>query len=401
MSRSLLVVDDEMDICEFVQDVAEDMAFLVTTTTTTYDFDAVYVDGLDAIILDLSMPDQDGIEVIRYLAEAGCRAALVLMSGLDSGVLATAERLARERGLTVIGALTKPIEVATLEELLDQVPSADGKTVQTLTVTTEPSNSIPAEEQAIALREGQIVPWFQPRIRLEDMSFVGVEALARWQHPDRGLIPPDKFIQLAENNYLIDALTDTMVNQSLAAVAGWQQMGLTVDVSINYAAPSLADLNLPDDLSRRVSSHGLTANRVTVEITESSVLTELQNSLDVLTRLRMKGFQLSIDDFGTGFSSMQQLQNIPFTELKIDQSFVKRALGDADAKAIVETTVELGRRLDMSVIAEGVEDLETLELLHRCDCEQIQGYFIAKPMPGDQIPAWADDWTSVAETLKS
>ena len=401
MSRSLLVVDDEMDICEFVQDVAEDMAFLVTTTTTTYDFDAVYVDGLDAIILDLSMPDQDGIEVIRYLAEAGCRAALVLMSGLDSGVLATAERLARERGLTVIGALTKPIEVATLEELLDQVPSADGKTVQTLTVPTEPSNSIPAEELAIAIREGQIVPWFQPRIRLEDMSFVGVEALARWQHPDRGLIPPDKFIQLAENNYLIDALTDTMVNQSLAAVAGWQQMGLTVDVSINYAAPSLADLNLPDDLSRRVSSHGLTANRVTVEITESSVLTELQNSLDVLTRLRMKGFKLSIDDFGTGFSSMQQLQNIPFTELKIDQSFVKRALGDADAKAIVETTVELGRRLDMSVIAEGVEDLETLELLHRCDCEQIQGYFIAKPMPGDQIPAWADDWTSVAETLKS
>ena len=401
MSRSLLVVDDEMDICEFVQDVAEDMAFLVTTTTTTYDFDAVYVDGLDAIILDLSMPDQDGIEVIRYLAEAGCRAALVLMSGLDSGVLATAERLARERGLTVIGALTKPIEVATLEELLDQVPSADGKTVQTLTVPTEPSNSIPAEELAIAIREGQIVPWFQPRIRLEDMSFVGVEALARWQHPDRGLIPPDKFIQLAENNYLIDALTDTMVNQSLAAVAGWQQMGLTVDVSINYAAPSLADLNLPDDLSRRVSSYGLTANRVTVEITESSVLTELQNSLDVLTRLRMKGFQLSIDDFGTGFSSMQQLQNIPFTELKIDQSFVKRALGDADAKAIVETTVELGRRLDMSVIAEGVEDLETLELLHRCDCEQIQGYFIAKPMPGDQIPAWADDWTSVAETLKS
>jgi EAL domain-containing protein (putative c-di-GMP-specific phosphodiesterase class I)/ActR/RegA family two-component response regulator len=401
LSRSLLVVDDEMDICEFVQDVAEDMAFLVTTTTTTYDFDAVYVDGLDAIILDLSMPDQDGIEVIRYLAEADCRAALVLMSGLDSGVLATAERLARERGLTVIGALTKPIEVATLEELLDQVPSADGKTVQSATVLTEPSGFIPAEELALAIREGQIVPWFQPRIQLEDMTFVGVEALARWQHPDQGMIPPDRFIQLAENNNLIDALTDTMVNQSLEAIAGWQQMGLTVDVSINYAAPSLADLNLPDDLSRRVSSHGLTANRVTVEITESSVLTELQNSLDVLTRLRMKGFQLSIDDFGTGFSSMQQLQNIPFTELKIDQSFVKRALGDADAKAIVETTVELGRRLDMSVIAEGVEDRETLEFLHRCDCEQIQGYFIAKPMPGDQIPAWSDDWTSVAEALKS
>jgi len=126
------------------------------------------------------------------------------------------------------------------------------------------------------------------------------------------------------------------------------------------------------------------------------VLTEIQNSLDVLTRLRMKGFQLSIDDFGTGFSSMQQLQNIPFTELKIDQSFVKRALSDKDAKAIVETTVDLGRRLVMSVIAEGVEDLETLELLKNYQCNQVQGYFIAKPMPGNQILEWATMWPSVA-----
>ena len=228
------------------------------------------------------------------------------------------------------------------------------------------------------------------------MAFVGVEALARWQHPVKGMIPPDRFIPLAEESGLIDELTVSMVEQSLAEVARWQTENLTLDVSINYSALSLADLGLPDYLAGLVAARDLKADRVTVEVTESSVLTEIQNSLDVLTRLRMKGFQLSIDDFGTGFSSMQQLQNIPFTELKIDQSFVKRALSDKDAKAIVETTVDLGRRLVMSVIAEGVEDLETLELLKNYQCNQVQGYFIAKPMPGNQILEWATMWPSVA-----
>ncbi|MBT3702436.1 MAG: EAL domain-containing response regulator [Alphaproteobacteria bacterium] len=396
MTRSILVVDDELGICEFVQDVAQDMSFDVAITTSASEIVSVQFDALDAIVMDLSMPNMDGIELIRYLAENGCSAALILMSGLDSGVLATAERLARDRGLTVLGAITKPIDILTLEKLLELVPLIDRHQEVSNSGSMVDKSDFSVQELTQAVSQGQIKPWFQPRINLADMAFVGVEALARWQHPVKGMIPPDRFIPLAEESGLIDELTVSMVEQSLAEVARWQTENLTLDVSINYSALSLADLGLPDYLAGLVAARDLKADRVTVEVTESSVLTEIQNSLDVLTRLRMKGFQLSIDDFGTGFSSMQQLQNIPFTELKIDQSFVKRALSDKDAKAIVETTVDLGRRLVMSVIAEGVEDLETLELLKNYQCNQVQGYFIAKPMPGNQILEWATMWPSVA-----
>jgi EAL domain-containing protein (putative c-di-GMP-specific phosphodiesterase class I)/FixJ family two-component response regulator len=396
VTRSILVVDDEQDICEFVQDVAEDLAFNVAITTSTSEIASVQFDKLDAIVMDLSMPDMDGIELIRYLAENKCSASLILMSGLDSGVLATAERLARERGLTVLGAVTKPIDIATLETLLELVPSAAHPRQVSVSGSAAAKSDFSVEELAQAISMGQIKPWFQPRINLVDMTFVGVEALARWQHPVNGMIPPDKFIPVAEESGQIGALTVSMVEQSLAEVARWQTEGVTLDVSINYSAHSLTDLDLPDYLTGLVASNNLKPDRVTVEITESSVVTEIQNSLDVLTRLRMKGFELSIDDFGTGFSSMQQLQNIPFTELKIDQSFVKRALSDKDARAIVETTVDLGRRLVMSVIAEGVEDREMLELLKGCHCDQAQGYFFAKPMPGSEILEWAAAWPSVA-----
>jgi EAL domain-containing protein (putative c-di-GMP-specific phosphodiesterase class I) len=400
VTRSILVVDDELDICEFVQDVAEDLSFEVAITTSASEIDSVQFDKLDAIVMDLSMPNMDGIELIRYLAENNCSASLILMSGLDSGVLATAERLARERGLTVLGAVTKPIDITTLETFLKLVPLVALRPEISVSIpgSVADKSDFSADELAQAIAAGQINPWFQPRINLGDMTFVGVEALARWQHPIEGMIPPDRFIPQAEACGQIDALTVSMVEQSLAEVARWQTQGVTLDVSINYSAHSLADLDLPDYLTRLAASNDLKPDRVTVEITESSVLTEIQNSLDVLTRLRMKGFQLSIDDFGTGFSSMQQLQNIPFTELKIDQSFVKRALNDKDARAIVETTVDLGRRLVMSVIAEGVEDRETLELLKSCQCDQAQGYLFAKPMPGREILAWAAAWPSVASS---
>jgi EAL domain-containing protein (putative c-di-GMP-specific phosphodiesterase class I)/FixJ family two-component response regulator len=393
VGRSILVVDDELDICEFVQDVAEDMSFNVAILTTTTEINTVSFTNLDAIVMDLSMPGMDGIELIRYLAEASCSAALILISGLDSGVLATAERLARDRGLSVLGAVNKPIDVATLEGLLDKVPHAESSRTEVKSASRDEGDVFSADDLRRAIDNREIQPWFQPRICLEDMSLSGVEALARWQHPEKGLVPPDRFISLAEENDLIDALTVCMAEQALAEVDAWQKAGVVVDVSINYSARSLTDLALPDYLSRLVETNNLSPKRVIVEITESSVMTEIQNSLDVLTRLRMKGFHLSIDDFGTGFSSMQQLQNIPFTELKIDQSFVKKTLGDREARAIVETTVDLGQRLVMSVVAEGVEDKETLDLLRSYKCDQAQGYYIARPMPSADLLSWASNWS--------
>ncbi len=396
MSKTLLVVDDEPDICDFVQDVAEGIGFKVVTTSDTSEFPLVYSSKFDGIVMDLSMPGMDGIELIRFLADNRCGSALILMSGFDGGVLATAERLGRERGLHVLGALSKPINIDELEVALGRVPAlqAPSKERRSKSESGDGPDEDPltVEELQAAIRAGDVVPYFQPRVRLEDMQVMGVEALARWRHGNLGVISPAVFIPMAEEHGLIDDLTTAIFDQTLDNLRRWRDAGVAVDASVNFSAKSLGDLNLPDVMARKLDQAGVNPNRVIVEITESSVLSELEDSLDVITRLRMKGFQLSIDDFGTGFSSMQQLQNVPFTELKIDQSFVKRALVDREAQAIVETTIDLGRRLVMAVVAEGVEEMNTLDLLRGSRCEQVQGYFIAKPMPGGEFLDWHADW---------
>jgi EAL domain-containing protein (putative c-di-GMP-specific phosphodiesterase class I) len=221
---------------------------------------------------------------------------------------------------------------------------------------------------------------------------VGVEALVRWQHPEQGLVFPDRFIATAEENGLIDALTHEVLVNSLAQARRWTDRGLDLRVAVNVSMDNLTALDFPDNVARALAAARLSPSRLVLEITESQLMKDPRAALDSLTRLRLKRIGLSIDDFGTGHSSLARLRDIPFDELKMDRGFVNGVSGDASLRAIVEATLAMARQLGMKSVAEGVETRADWDLLRGLGCDVAQGYWIGRPMPGHALLDWRDDW---------
>ncbi len=383
--RKLLVVDDEPDIGAFIRDVALDVGYEAFATHRPDAFEQIYSDSLDVVVLDLVMPGRDGVELLRSMAELGSKATIILISGYDTGVLHAAQKLAAEQGLHVIATLTKPIRYTEMKQILCSIDFPPEK---------EPAKAVESQESAterelhLALSNGQLVPYYQPQVDLHTGSLTGVEALVRWRHPQCGLLGPNVIIPLAERSGLMDTLATEVLQQSFRQAAQWLHYGLKTQVAINMAPCNFKDINLPEWIAEKIEQYGLGTDQITLEVTETTLMQELIKSLDILTRLRMKQVKLSIDDFGTGYSSLQQLHRIPFSEIKIDRSFVMRATADKEALAIVKMTILLGHELGMTVVAEGIEDQDTWDLLADLGCNAAQGYFIARPMPGRELYEW-------------
>lgn len=381
VAPKLLVVDDEVELAATVSDLAEEIGFSPFATSSPEEFKRLYDHKYDVIVLDLLMPEVDGIELLRFLAEADCEASIILMSGFDAHVLQAAAELARAQGLRVVGSVKKPIRLEELESLLVSATSPER-------IDLHPESGGPtAEELETALEAGQLHVFYQPRISLKQGSVVGLEALARWRHPQHGFFSPSLFIPLAEQTGLIEPLTDAVLRKACLQCRPWLDEKLISELAVNMSA-QMRDLELPESIISTLEEYGLTASQLVIEITETALMRELVKSLDVLTRLRMKGILLAIDDFGTGYSTMQQLQRYPFNEIKIDKSFVKNLTTDDESRAIVDTTIELGRRLKMRVVAEGVESVGALDYLRSQGCDMAQGYFIARPMPAAAVENW-------------
>lgn len=383
----LLVVDDELDIAEFIRDVAIDVGFDAIATHRANDFEQLYSDDIDVVVLDLVMPQRDGVELLRFMANRYSPAKIILISGYDTGVLHSAQKLAAEQGLDVVETLSKPILYDELEALLRLIPlTSENKQQESIELLELPTE----DELQRALTQGELEVFYQPQLDFSKGSLAGVEALVRWNHPERGLLMPNFIIPLAEETGLMDALTTEVIEQSFRQARIWLQAGLKTQVAINMAPCNFRHLDLPEWITEKLQEYELSPDQIAMEVTETTLMQELTKSLDILTRLRMKGVELSIDDFGTGYSSLVQLHRIPFSELKIDLSFVMKATTDPEALAIVEITILLGHKLGMSVVAEGVDSQETWDLLAGLGCDVGQGYFIARPMPGNQLLDWLE-----------
>jgi diguanylate cyclase (GGDEF)-like protein len=239
-----------------------------------------------------------------------------------------------------------------------------------------------------ALTRGELVVHFQPKVSLRDGTVLGAEALVRWNHPTRGFIRPDDFIPVAEHSGLITPLTFAVLRQALDACAGWRRSGRPIGVAVNISPRSLLDPAFVDEVARAIAAVEVPAGAVTLEITESSLMDDPERSVAALHRLRSLGVQLSIDDLGTGYSSLAYLQRLPAAEVKIDRSFLQSGPDDDEAMTVVGAVVDLGHRLGRVVVAEGVEDEETWRMLQRRGCDAAQGYWLARPLPAADFDSW-------------
>jgi EAL domain-containing protein (putative c-di-GMP-specific phosphodiesterase class I)/CheY-like chemotaxis protein len=339
------------------------------------------------IVCDLDMPEMDGMEFIRHVGETGAQVSVILSSALDRHLIASVETMTTAYGMNLLGAIEKP---ATPQKLLDLIARHGAAPARR---ASGPVARIPKDDVVAGLRAGQFEPFFQAKVDLTTGAVLGAEALARWRHPERGIISPTGFISVLEEAGEVDALTWVMLERSAAAAAKWQAEGLGASVSVNLSLTSLSDPTLADRITDVVRRQGLDVRSMILEITESAAMTDVGRGLENLVRLRVKGFGLSIDDYGTGYSSMQQLARIPFTELKLDQSFVANCATHAQHRAIIESSLDMARRLRLKTVAEGVETHADWTVLRELGCALGQGYFIAQPMPLADFPRWAREWT--------
>ncbi len=391
--KRLLVVDDERVQRMLVTRTVAPMGYTVDDAANLAEAAAHLMQhSYDAVVLDLSLGETEGISLLRALREGKGDPILIFLSRLDERVITASLRLASGMGLRVAGMLRKPASPVALRALLRDAPARQTK-------AAGPDECPPSvAELTDALRHGMIVPHFQPQVSLRDGRVVGVEALARWprQLADGRMgagFPPEVFVPIAEQSNLIIPLTFQIMRASLEACGRWRVRHPDCRVSVNLSPLVLADPGLPDEIERMLLETGVGPGALIAEITESTVIGNPLLAAEVLTRLRIKGIEISMDDFGTGHSSLLTLLRLPFTELKIDRSFISLCESDSEAWKIVRATTSMARELGLRVVAEGIETESVANLLRQIGCEVGQGWHFARAkVEADLIP-WLSEFS--------
>lgn len=386
----ILILDDEPFMHKLLVRMLANLGY---TQVSTCDNGHVALELIDSpndcpnlILLDLNMPKMDGLEFVRHLVERNYIGSLIFISGEDERMQQSAEKLARAHKITVLGHLHKPATPEGLAALIGKLALPPQHAPRAV------SKTYGADELRAGIAGGELVNYYQPKVMTATGHVMGVEALVRWRHPQDGIVLPDQFIGVAEEHGLIDDLTRVVLISAFAQAKLWQESGLMLQMSVNLSMDNLASLDFLDLIVDLAAKAGVPPQMVDLEVTETRLMGDLRTPLEILSRLRLKRFRISIDDFGIGHSSLAQLRDIPFDELKIDQSFVHGACSNERLRAMFDSSLGLAKQLRMGVVAEGVEDQADWDFVRNRGCDIAQGYFIARPMPAANIPAWIQSW---------
>ncbi|MDR6917901.1 EAL domain-containing protein (putative c-di-GMP-specific phosphodiesterase class I)/ActR/RegA family two-component response regulator [Pseudomonas sp. 3296] len=381
-STSVLLVEDHAFQREYVaQQLRTDIGVEVACASNGIQaLEMLSVKRYDLVICDLAMPDMDGIVFIKRLAELNEKPDLVVLSSQPVSLIQLVERLATSLGFRQLSALSKPLNTGELSAAMrrfDRIRRSPELNSPGGAATPMPADSVDVLEGLIGK---QFTAWYQPQHDIETSRIVGVEVLARWNHPTKGVLLPSVFLSTIISSGWINHLNSILLEKALRAQAAWRKMGWPLTLSFNIPVSLLSEESLPERLLAIVEHCGGDPATLMLELTETTETDDFSDYLAGAARLKLKGFKLSIDDYGTGYSSLLNLMSVPFDEIKIDRVFVHGAHKSPVAQVALESSIALAKRLNIKVVAEGIEDLRDLELLKKLGCGTVQGYLFSKPM---------------------
>jgi EAL domain-containing protein (putative c-di-GMP-specific phosphodiesterase class I) len=378
VATRVLIVEDDAALATLLRRACDGMGFEAMALSDEASLTASWQMPLpDIIVLDLNLGFEDGLDYLERLVARGFSGPVMLISGCDPRVLSFSEKICEKLGIPLTVSLNKPFSVQVFGEKLKGLkPRASGYL---------------RHEIEAGIVQRRFVPFFQPIMAIDGRELCGAEVLARWRHTDQGLIMPSAFIDAVERSGLMEGLALSLMEQALQQSLSWQGLDHPVQISLNVSPSILLSHGFADHLLQALEQAGGRPENLKIEITESVAFAGLDAIMRVLTRLRIAGIRISLDDFGTGYSSLTALHRLPFSDMKIDRSFVSRMLVDRDAATIVSSLISLAHNLGLEVVAEGVEDHETLALLQELGCDRAQGFLFAEPLPGDAFRSWLGD----------
>lgn len=351
---------------------------------------------LDLIICDLRMPDVDGMETLEGLALRTYPGMFVLASGADARLLRAAAGSATRSGVSKLRVVSKPLTVDNLSPIVTEIREAR-PAIESSWGEETPALPDCSTKIMRGIVNGEFVPFFKPRMRLDGRKPVGAEAVLRWASPAHGLLTPETFIDVAQSIGVLGDLFFAVLPAVITHCAAWRRAGHDVGVSINIPAPLVASRDLPRRLDELVTAYGLAPRHITLEVAEDAWLREQDIARETFTRLRVREFGLAIDHFGTGYSTLKQLLDAPFNEMIIDKVFVHAAPSNPEAAIALSSSVALAQQLEMTVIADGIETRNQWDFAACAGCDQAQGPMVAQPMSALEFSGWLDLSTAAAE----
>jgi EAL domain-containing protein (putative c-di-GMP-specific phosphodiesterase class I) len=388
----VLVIDDEEAICELIVAVAESAGFEATSASLPRDIEDAIGGRFDLVVLDLSLGEIDGIEIMSKLGATHRGMPVILVSGADQTLLDTAGRIAEMHKLRVIGTFAKPFS-------LDVLKTAMMEWSQVIDQGMDPTGPKVIINADLLLDPDLLHLAYQPKVSTQTGEALGVEALVRWRHKDHGDVSPAILVALVEQEARTSELLDLVMMMAARDRKRYRALASLADISINISVLDLNDDELPRR-AQRILLEAAPSERWTFEVTETAPITDVAPALAILTRLRIAGFRLSVDDFGTGTSNYERLLVAPFTELKIDRAMVSRLdIAAVEPDPMVRSGIDVGHSLNMQVVAEGVETADQFRMVRDLGCDAAQGYLISPPVVPVQIDAALDEWRRKFEYL--